>query len=536
MSTEAQDQIAELFADFAGPDSPGGIAAVIRDGEVIFDHAFGQASIEHAVANGRETVFYIASTSKQFVAASIAILEAEGKLGLEDDIRDYIPELSVFDPPIRIHNLLHHTSGLRDKYALAAVGGLGESSYATDAGSLQLITGQRSLNFPLGSRMMYSNSNYFLLAQTVERISGQGFADFTRERIFEPAGMTNTQFRQDPYVVITHRASGYRRAADGTWRVAEYTMSSLGPGGVVTTVEDLARWSTVFFGGKTVEPADLADRLTRTRPLTDGSDNNYGMGLMVGEFRGVPIISHAGGVGGFAAEMVHFPEHDLSVACLANTSAVSAAVKARHVAALWLDLPEPEAAAGGARAGNQSQERPLLPADDRFAGVWLSADGEMVLRIERNEEDALVAKIGGMAAPLEPAGGARLRGPAGTEIELVDGVIELHSPGGSKPTRFEAVGEATDQVPTDLSGTYKSEELDVCLTVSADSGALTICWPRAQPLELVPLGEDLFVAKTSVLEFSMDVPLRVLRGADSRVEALSISASRALHNRFDRVP
>ena len=526
----------ELIADFDKSDSPGGVLAVVRDGQVIFDLPFGMASVEHGVPNSRKTVFYIASTSKQFVGASIALLEHEGKVDLDADIREYVPEMFAFDPPLRVHHLLHHTSGLRDKYALAAVGGLGEGTYATDAGSLELLRGQRTLNFAPGERMMYSNSNYFLLAQIVERVSGMGFEEFTRARIFEPMGMRDTRFRSDSSVVIPNRASGYRKGADGQWRVAEYTMNSLGPGGVVTTVDDLARWSTVFFD-KPLDPPDLADRLTRTRPFNDGGDNNYALGLQVGRHLDCRIISHAGGVGGFAAEMVHYPDDGLTVICLANTSAVPAAVKAREAAALWLD---PDAAQTSG-AGNKGQDRPLSPAAEgveanpAFLGTFLSPDEESFLGIERNEDGGLVVAFGGMKVPVQTIAADRLAGPMGTELELTQEGVALRSPGADQPIHYDRIAESGADPGDEVLGSYRSDELDATLRLEKSPEGLTLAWPRSQPLPVRTLGEDLLVATASVMGMGMEVPVRVIRDQTGNPTALQISASRALKNRFEKV-
>mgnify|MGYP002335989333 CR=1 FL=1 len=526
----AEAAVRELITEFDSPGSPGGVLAVIRDGEIVFDLAFGMASIEHAVPNARQTVFYIASTSKQFVGASIALLEYDGELSIEDEIRMYLPELFPFDPPLRVHHLLHHTSGLRDKYALAAVGGLGEHTYATDEGSMELLKGQRTLNFEPGSRMMYSNSNYFLLAQIVERISGVGFEEFTRTRLFEPMGMRDTRFRSDSSVVIPHRASGYRKAGDGSWRVSEYTMNSLGPGGVVTTVDDLAKWSTVFFD-KPLDPPDLAERITRTRPFTDGKPNHYAFGLTVGDHLGHRMISHSGGVGGFAAEMAHLRDDVLSVVCLANTSAVPAATLARQLAGLWLGESGQRATPTPSQAPASSEG---MTPDASFLGAFLSADEDSILRIEPGE-DGLTIVAGAVRAPLRAIAANRLATPMGTEVELNPDGIALRSPGSEEVARYFRLTESGGDTGDEVIGRYRSDELDVVLESGRGPGGLTLAWPRSRPLPLRAIGSDLFVATASVMGSDLEVPVRLLRDKSGSPAALQISASRALRNRFDRL-
>lgn len=524
-------EVRELIADFDNDGSPGGVLAVIQQGDVVFALPFGMASIEHAVANSRETVFYIASTSKQFVGASIALLEYDGVLDIDDDIRKYVPEMFEFDPPLRIHHLLHHTSGLRDKYALAAVGGLGEQTYATDEGSLELLRAQRSLNFEPGSRMMYSNSNYFLLAQIVERVSGLGFEEFTRTRLFEPIGMAHTRFRSDSSVVIPRRASGYRRGADGAWRVSEYTMNSLGPGGVVTTVDDLAKWSTVFFD-KPLDPPDLAERITRTRPFNNGRANSYAFGLTAGEHLGRRSISHAGGVGGFAAEMVHFPDEGFTVVCLANTSAVPAAVKARQLAALWLG----EAAGATTADGEDDAPDPAaVSPDPAFKGTYLSADEDSFLRLEFGDDGNLVAVVGTVRVTVRAVGRDRLATPMGTEVELTADGIGFRSPGSDEVVPYARVGDDAAASGDEIIGRYRSEELDVVLEAGRGPDGLTLAWPRSKPIPLRALGSDLFATTASAVGTEMQAPVRLLRDDSGAPAALQISTSRALRNRFDRV-
>jgi CubicO group peptidase (beta-lactamase class C family) len=522
------DRIDELFEPHTSEPGPGANVAVVRNGEVELVRSYGLASIEHAVPVTRDTVFYIASTSKQFVAASIAMLEADEKLSLDDDIRTWLPELHEFEPPILVHHLLHHTSGIRDKYTLAAVGALPEDSYSTDRGSLELISAQRTLGFPTGTRMDYTNSGYFLLAQIVERISGSTFPDFTRERIFGPLGMENTSFRADTNVVIPHRASGYTKGADGAWRLAEYTLSSLGPGGVVTTVDDLARWDRSFTSGELVPP-DLHTRMLRTRALADGSPNTYALGLMTGEWRGLAVVHHGGGVAGFTAEFLRFPTEGVTVICLANSPFVAASMKARQVAEIVLGdrlapVPNSEADGDGASGANL----------DGWQGTYV-ADGDILLARIVATDDGHVLEVAGQRIPLAARGkDVAHAGPLVIE-RRDDGSFEA-TQGDVRIGRFTRLAETPPPDDADICGTYRSDELDCTAVVKRNAaGELVFERQRAGPDPLEHRGGDVFRTTGSAMSSSLSLIVRLIRDDGSRVTGLSVSAGRGPNNIFQRV-
>ena len=172
------------------------------------------ANLDHDVRLSPSSVFHVASVSKQFTAAAILLLAADGKLSLDDDVRKFIPELPDFGTPITIRQLAHHTSGIRDQWDLLGLAGWRYSrDLITDDDVLQLLARQKELNFTPGEKHLYSNSGFTLLA-TVGRASGKPFREFTTERIFKPLGMTSTFFRNNFREVVKGQAYGYERAGD----------------------------------------------------------------------------------------------------------------------------------------------------------------------------------------------------------------------------------------------------------------------------------------------------------------------------------
>src|SRR5688500_10291675 len=204
------------------------------------------ADLEHDAPNKSDMIFEAGSVSKQFTAAAVLLLAAEGKLSLDDPARKYVPELPDYGVPLTIRHMLTHTSGLRDWGELAAIAGWPRTTRAhTHAHALDIISRQKALNFPPGTEYSYSNSGYNLAAMIVARLSGKSFADFSRERIFEPLGMTRTSWRDDHTRIVKHRAIAYAQTGD-RFRINMPFEDVHGNGGLLTTVGDLLKWNENF--------------------------------------------------------------------------------------------------------------------------------------------------------------------------------------------------------------------------------------------------------------------------------------------------
>ncbi len=336
----AQDKTAaavdEVFADYTKPGSPGCSAAVYRNGRVIYTKGYGLANIEEDVAITPETVFDIGSTSKQFTAASILLLEKQGKLSVNDDVRKYIPELPDYGHKITILHLLNHTSGLRDYLTLMHLAGINMDSVTTDEDALQLITRQRALNFAPGSDWLYSNTGFFLLSVIVKRVSGKTLREFAAESIFTPLGMTHTQYRDDHTALVPNRAMAYdpKEIQDGYKLDVSY-FEQTGDGALHTSVEDLLKWDENFYSGQ-VGGQDFLAELQEPGRLSSGKVLDYAKGLRIADYRGLHTVSHGGAWGGYRAELLRFPEQHFSVACLCNRGDANPSRRARQVADIYL--------------------------------------------------------------------------------------------------------------------------------------------------------------------------------------------------------
>jgi CubicO group peptidase (beta-lactamase class C family) len=326
----------EVFEDLTAPGSPGCALGVYRDGQMIYAKGYGLANAEENVPITPKSVFDIGSTSKQFTAASILLLEKQGKLAVTDDVRKYLPELPVYGKKITILQLLNHTSGLRDYLTLMELAGINLDGVTTDEDALALIVRQRALNFAPGSEYLYSNTGFFLLSVIVKRVSGKTLREFAAENIFMPLGMTHTQFRDDYTSLIADRAMAY----DADEKKEGYTLKvsyfeQTGDGAVHTSVEDLLKWDQNFYTGTIGGKIFLAE-LQEHGKLNNGKVIAYAKGLFVGEYRGLHTVRHGGSWGGYRAELLRFPDQHFSVACLCNVGNANPSRRADEVADVYL--------------------------------------------------------------------------------------------------------------------------------------------------------------------------------------------------------
>lgn len=326
----------EVFADYTKAGSPGCAVAVYRDGRISYTKGYGLANIEEDVPITAQTVFDIGSTSKQFTAASILLLEKEGKLSVNDEVRKYIPELPDYGQKISILNLLNHTSGLRDYLTLMELAGINTDSVTTDEDALQIIARQKALNFAPGSDWLYSNTGYFLLSIIVKRVSGKTLREFAAENIFGPLGMTHTQYRDDHAALIANRAAAYDpRENKGGYTLDVSYFEQTGDGAVHTSVEDLLKWDANFYSGQ-VGGKDFLAEIQEQGKLNGGKVLDYAKGLFLADYRGLHTVSHGGAWGGYRAELLRFPEQHFSVACLCNRADANPSRRAHQVADVYL--------------------------------------------------------------------------------------------------------------------------------------------------------------------------------------------------------
>jgi CubicO group peptidase (beta-lactamase class C family) len=274
-----QSQVDQLFGQFSQPGSPGCALGVMRDGEIVYKKGYGLANLEYDIPITPSTIFHIASMSKQFTGLAVAMLASAGQLSLDDDIRKHLPEVPDFGATISIRHLVYHTSGLRSDLMLLIPAGWRLEDVITNADVMELVKMQRALNFRPGEKFSYGGVGYLLLAILVERVSGQSFAEFCQDQIFEPLGMVHTHVHDDYLKVVKNRAYAYYATGDGHYKNAVLTCALTGGTGVYTTIEDLALWDENFYTAQ-VGGLSAIEQMHQWGVLNDGEEIDYAFGLI----------------------------------------------------------------------------------------------------------------------------------------------------------------------------------------------------------------------------------------------------------------
>lgn len=328
-------KIDTIFSEWNKNNTPGGSVGVIKDGKLIFSKGYGMANLDYNIANGSETVFKIASTSKQFTAASIIILAQQGKLSLNDKLSTYFPQFPSYANEITIQHLLNHTSGIRDYLILARLSGLGANDYYTDETVEKLLKSQQELNFNPGEEFLYSNSGYWILGQIVKKVSGETLAAFAKRNIFDPLGMKNSRFHDNYAEVVKNRATGYRPNRKGGFFQYMTTLNMVGDGGLITTINDLAKWDASFYD-TSVFDKDFWKQMLCLGTLNNGEKTAYASGLATRNYKGLEVIHHSGSFVGYRTQFIRFPEAKFSVIVLANRTDTDPSKMAYKIADLFL--------------------------------------------------------------------------------------------------------------------------------------------------------------------------------------------------------
>ena len=513
-------QVDGIFAPWNSVNSPGCAVGVAKDGLTIFSRGYGMADLEHDVPNTAETIFEGGSLSKQFTAAAIMLLVMDGELSLEDDVRDYIPEVPDYGTKVTLRHMMTHTSGLRDWGSVAQISGWGRGERSHDhADVIDIVSRQSALNFEPGHEYSYSNTGYNLLAIIVGRVSGMSFAEFSKKRIFEPLGLEHTQWRDDYRRIVKGRSAAYTALPDGTFEINRPIEYVHGNGGILTTVGDLLTWNQALTTGR-LGGRQFVALMHETGRLNDGSDIVYAGGLRVAESAGVPAVSHTGSTAGYRAFTARYRDQGIAVAMLCNVTNVPTGTTGARIAREFLG-PVPEAV----EPRGVDVPRDVLAA---LTGLYREPVTGSPMRVDLADGGL---RIDG-ETPLLPLSDNEFR--AGSRRYVFE------TGEGGRPTirvesweytdhRYEPV-EPVEPTLTELrsyEGEYHSADAETTYVVRVDEGRLTI-WQRPDVTRtLTPIYADGFRARGYVYRFRRD--------SSGRVVALSLSLGRVYDMRFERV-
>jgi CubicO group peptidase (beta-lactamase class C family) len=348
-----KNKVDSLFSAFDNVDSPGYAIGISKNGKTLYKNGYGSANLDYNIPIEPNSAFSLASVSKQFTAACVALLILENKITLETPASDFIPELKKYSDTIRIKHLIYNTSGITDYPRLEREGGKSwiTFNYFDINECIATSLSEKELQFKPGERWDYCNVNFMLLTKIVEKISGVSFSEFATSRLFEPLGMSNTIINDDITSVIKNRVIPYNNRTDENIRAykeygitlnkagnyIQHTRNSphYGGSGVVSTIDDLLRWSENMrskkFGGEA-----FYNLMHKTIKFNHDRDNQA-FGLYIGDFNGRKIVAWDGGDWGLSSQLLRFPDQGVAIIVLSNLGSGEAFRKVNGIADILIE-------------------------------------------------------------------------------------------------------------------------------------------------------------------------------------------------------
>ncbi len=526
-------QVDSLFLREIRPGTPGCAVGVYRSGEMVLARGYGVASIEDGRPITSRTTFNLGSVSKPFTALAALMLEQRGLLPMDDDVRRWVPELPDYGRPIRVRDLLQHTSGLRDFGTLELLSG---RVVSTQAEFLGLVASQRALNFEPGTRHEYSHTDFGVLGLIVERIVGLPFGEHLQTAVFDPMGMKESFVDDRRKTSLKDRAFGHDVSAQET--SVEFPIShTFGGDNVYSSVEDLAHWGQNFDEPTVGGAAAIAHMLSRPT-LPNGDTIPYAYGLRLGTYRGLRTVSRRGHPPGTHAAFLRFPDQRFTVTTLCNSNVLFAPQLAENVADIYLAdemsprktrVPTPQAVA--------------MSAQDltRYAGTYRSIEDPWNVGSLEVRQGVLGEIIFGDATdeafyPMTPAGDGRFfevgrTGNVGLftfRPSVPGGVVQMGISWNEGPIELServtdsAVWRPSAAAIAEYAGNWFSADLDASWQLEIRGARLVLRRRGQVDLTLRPLASDRFVRGFGS-DGELSVRLQFHRDGAGRVNALTVS-------------
>ncbi|MBO7922825.1 hypothetical protein C7Y69_00450 [Alteromonas sp. KS69] len=530
-------RLAQLLSPYDKEATPGAVIGVFEGGEVTHIHSVGMANIAHDVAFTPDMPTNIGSVSKQFTAMAILLLEQQGKLSLDDNIRKYLPELPEFTTSITLKNVLTHTSGLREIFNLLGMRGWTGEEFIYKDQAIDVVKKQTKLQAAPGEEMNYNNTGFILLSLIVERVSEQSFPEWMKENIFVPLNMSSTYVRRDPGHIIPNAVQGYDTDEFG-FRETGDLYSAPGAGGIYTTVSDMAKWSQNFITGA-LGGKELITKLTTPNVLTNGEEQTYSLGLGVTEYNGLLEYSHSGADMAHYTNYAFFPKLEKGVFLNTNNTAFNMGMWNDIVDLIFGEHFIEPSEDDDNKEGTSSLS---LPAEylDQLAGKYKSEMLGMTLEI--------IASDGQLKMAFNDENNLPMIALSETEFTVNDGQYNVlflmdneeisgisikanFSTQRYEFTKLELFEPSKEQL-ADYTGKYFSNELEVLYTIEIDEeNSLTLKLYNLPELTLTPSERDVF-SETYFLYSD----LSFIRDENGKVTKIDISNGRTQGVMFERMP
>ena len=538
-SKSCKDKINSIFKEYDNSVTPGVSIGLVQNGKLIYSKGYGMADLEHNIPIDSSSVFSLASVSKQFTVFAVLLLEQQGELSLDDDIRKHLPEFPDYGEKITLRQLANHSSGIRSHLQLLGQGGYISDNVITKKNAHQVIFRQAELNFKPGTEYNYSNSGYVLLAEIVEKVSGEPFSLYMKENVFDPLKMNNSFVMDDYHRIVKNRANSYENE-NGTYVNAPANYSYFGSTGLYTTIIDLSKWVSNFSNPK-IGNKDIFMKMNTMAVLNNGNKYEYALGQFVGNFKGLEQIYHSGGDAGYRAYLGRFPNENISVLLLSNNNTVDAQGKALEIADIYLKSFYKKNLENDVPVSNELMTIKLSTSElKKFSGSYLDANNYLIREIfvrndtliySRKDQNGRETKLLALDKPntFQFANNNNVQvifRKSGTKQSisiLVDNEeVESYNKYLPKKHSLEELEEFT--------GTFYSSDLETHYIFKIIDGNLTISHPKMELIQLQSIKADSFLGSSwrfRSLEFQ--------RNSGNQIEGFRISSDRARNVFFEKI-
>ncbi len=526
----------KLIQQFNNEKTPGGVVMVMRNGRVIYTKSFGMANLTHKIPFQVSTPTNIGSTTKQFTAMGIALLQERGLLSIEDDVRKYIPELPDLGETVRLRHLLSHSSGYREYLNSLLMGGWQMGDMIRVEEIIPMVQRQPALQNKPGETFNYNNTGYALLAMVIERVTGEKYPEWMKENIFHPLGMNNTLVRVHPGQIIPGNAQGYIKIDENTYQEAMDIPASIGAGGIYTTIIDLEKWVLNFYNPR-LGDANLIKKLQTPFVLNNGNTMSYAYGLMVGELNGLKMVEHGGADIAHRSMLLIFPEVKGAIITQSNNSSFSGQISRQLADIFFADVMKKK---------EDDKKEPARPGEyvydvnkfDELAGRYELAIAPGFVLEFRREGDKLVTQATGQGAVEIFASSdstfyLKVVQASVTFHRNAEGKVEhitLHQNGNHRANRlFEPAWKPSDEDLKMYKGRYFSAELEAYYTIAVNiDGNLVLQHRRMDDLPLKAESKDEFAAAFPIPQ------LKFLRNEQGEVTGFEASSGRSAGIVFEK--
>ncbi len=496
LAEDPEGKVDQLMASNTGGDVPGAAVMVMKDGEIILHKTYGMASLTYDVPMGANTKHNIGSTSKQFTAFGVVLLQDQGQLSLDDDIREYIPELPAFDDTVTIRHLLTHTSGYREYLNTLSLTGRNLSTEIDSDKIIRVVQNQGELQNKPRDEFNYNNTGFSLMSEVVHRVTGTPFPEWMRDNVFLPLGMDDTVIKNRTGMVIENRSSGYAVSEGGLYEEVTDLSGAMGAGGIYTTMDDLAKWIRNL-SSPTVGGEEIISEISTSYVLNNGEETGYGLGLGIGEHRGLKTLQHGGADMAHRSMLVYFPDIDAAVVTQSNDAGFRGDHAYTVADAFFEEYfndsseSEDEEPEEGEFAYNHEQF-------DALSGRYeLEIQPGFILTFDRDGERLFTQATGQPEIDIKATSDSTftLIGVAANitfhmNEDMTADSLTLHQNGNHIARKIEWNPSAEEL--GQYTGTYYSEEISTVYTLIVDNESLTLEHYQMDPIQLNPGTEGEF--------------------------------------------